>query len=198
MKKNRLLLLFFLNIIASCNKNPNPTPSPTNTPLPKLATLYTNSIDSVALDFAICDGYISDDGGAKVISRGFCWSTNPEPTYSNSKIEIGLDTGQFTGKISNLVLNTTYYVRAFAMNMAGISYGKQLSFKTGMPNIGLSYQGGVIAYVDFTGSHGFIAAPICCTAFQTAPYGRRRSEAAHPSFSFQASHLDSYSSNALQ
>jgi uncharacterized protein (TIGR02145 family) len=41
---------------------------------------------------------------------------------------VGSGTGTFSGTITGLSPNTTYYVRAFATNGAGTSYGNELSF----------------------------------------------------------------------
>ncbi len=55
-------------------------------------------------------------------SWGICWSTSPNPTVDNSNV------GYYY--IENLVPNTTYYVRAYAINSVGIAYGNQVSFTT--------------------------------------------------------------------
>jgi hypothetical protein len=61
--------------------------------------------------------------------------------------------------ITGLTGNTLYYVRAYATNSVGTSYGNQVSFTTlaGF-YIGQSYGGGVIFYIDGTGQHGLISA----------------------------------------
>jgi uncharacterized protein (TIGR02145 family) len=50
-----------------------------------------------------------------------------------SSNEIG--TGTFTSNITGLTQATTYFVRAYATNIAGTSYGEQLSFTTGITDI---------------------------------------------------------------
>ena len=64
-----------------------------------------------------------------VTARGICWSTKPNPTISDSKTD-GSGTGSFTSSLSNLASQTTYYVRAYATNEKGTSYGEQKSFTT--------------------------------------------------------------------
>ena len=59
-------------------------------------------------------------------------------------------------------MGTTYYIRAYATNSAGTSYGNELSFTTNAPvyAIGQLHAGGIIFYIDSTGYHGMV----CTTA----------------------------------
>ena len=91
------------------------------------AIVTTNSIYSITQNSAYCSGNISDDGGATVTERGFCYSTNTtSPTISNSKISSGTGIGSFYRNITQLSSGTTYYVRAYSVNKAGVSYGNTL------------------------------------------------------------------------
>ncbi len=104
-------------------------------------------------------------GGANVTARGFCWSTNSNPTLSDNNISGTFATpatDTFYANLANLTPNTTYFVRAYATNSAGTAYGNQLSITTssgttGSHKIGESFGGGTVFYVDGTG-HGLIAA----------------------------------------
>ncbi|MFW5760796.1 MAG: hypothetical protein ACOCXH_07455, partial [Cyclobacteriaceae bacterium] len=75
-------------------------------------------------------GTILDDGGAAITVRGVCWSTSEEPTIDDNKTEDGTGDSDFTSLITNLEANTTYYVRAYAKNSEGTSYGDQENFTT--------------------------------------------------------------------
>ncbi|MGE0079141.1 MAG: Calx-beta domain-containing protein [Bacteroidales bacterium] len=57
---------------------------------------------------------------------------NGSTTTSDSKVDKGAasTTGAFTASITGLTANTTYYVRAYAISSAGVSYGDVVSFKT--------------------------------------------------------------------
>jgi len=55
------------------------------------------------------------------------------PTISDSHTLDGSGTGAFTSDITGLNGDTTYYVRAYATNSAGIGYGNNLTFKTDPP-----------------------------------------------------------------
>ena len=54
------------------------------------------------------------------------------------------------------MVSGTYYVRAYATNSIGTAYGNEVSFTIVSLNIGDSYQGGKVAYLDATGQHGLI------------------------------------------
>lgn len=95
-----------------------------------LATLTTNAVSALTTSSASTGGNITSDGGGAVTARGVCWSTSQNPTTSNSKTTDGSGTGSFTSSITGLTAATTYYIRAYATNSAGTSYGNQLTFVT--------------------------------------------------------------------
>jgi hypothetical protein len=86
----------------------------TNFPAPSFLTPNSISVGSS----------IQSNGGATISEQGFVWGTISNPTTSNSKI-IGS-----TATISGLLSNTTYYVRAYAINAAGTGYSNERSFTT--------------------------------------------------------------------
>ena len=96
----------------------------------KTPELITNSISQFTDTSAISGGKITNDGGAKIITTGICWSTSPNPSINNTHTTDSLLQGGFTSKISSLIQVTKYYVRAYATNSMGISYGNELSFTT--------------------------------------------------------------------
>lgn len=98
-------------------------------------TVTTNSVSNITFESATCGGNVTDDGGANVTARGVCWSTSQNPTISDNKTTDGSGTGSFTSNLINLNENTTYYVRAYATNEKGTSYGEQKSFTTLDPTI---------------------------------------------------------------
>ena len=106
-----------------------------------LASVSTNPISTITTNNAISGGNIIYDGGAAVTQRGVCWSINPNPTISNNLTINGSGTGNFTSNISGLPPATTYYVRAYAINTIGISYGNELTFSTIGPGAGVTFDG---------------------------------------------------------
>ncbi len=90
----------------------------------------TNDVSDIQATSAKGGGNVTTDGGATVTARGICWSTSQNPTISDSKTSDGTGTGSFTSTITGLTKNTTYYVRAYATNSIGTSYGEQKTFTT--------------------------------------------------------------------
>ncbi len=93
-------------------------------------TVYTSSVSNITSSAATCGGNVTSDGGATVNARGVCWSTSPNPTISGNHTTNGTGTGSFASNITGLTGSTTYYVRAYATNSAGTSYGSQKTFTT--------------------------------------------------------------------
>ena len=87
-------------------------------------------VSSITTTSAVSGGSISADGGGTIFASGVCWSTNQNPTTTDSKTSDGSGTGSFISNITGLTANTTYYVRAYATNSAGTAYGNQQYFTT--------------------------------------------------------------------
>jgi hypothetical protein len=97
-----------------------------------LPTVETTPIYDIMTTTASGGGEITDDKCATVYARGICWSTSPNPMINDYKTNDGSETGSFTSTLINLEPNTTYYVRAYATNSEGTSYGNQVSFTTNL------------------------------------------------------------------
>ena len=106
----------------------------------QLPMVTTNTITSITTNSATCGGDVTSNGASSVIARGVCWSTSQNPTVSESYTIDGSGTGSFTSNITGLTTGTTYYVRAYATNSAGTSYGEQRSF-TAVVDAGYSCPG---------------------------------------------------------
>jgi len=99
--------------------------------------LTTNSPSTILLTSAISGGNIINDGGAPVTARGVCWSTSPNPTTSDNMTSNGSDIGSFTSSLTNLTRNTKYYIRAYATNSIGTSYGEEHCFTTNISTVNI-------------------------------------------------------------
>ncbi len=100
----------------------------------KVPTLSTGSITSITLTSAITGGNVTSDGGAALTGRGLCYGMNPNPTILNSVVTDGsLETGVFSFTLVGLTRATKYYVRAYATNSVGTSYGAEINFSTTTP-----------------------------------------------------------------
>ncbi len=108
------------------------------TTLTVLPTVSTTSVTDVTDSSAVSGGTVTSDGGSTVTSRGVCWSTSENPTTASSRSENGTGTGTYISAVTGLEKGTTYYVRAYAVNMAGVAYGEQRSFKTTSPLVTLT------------------------------------------------------------
>ncbi len=95
-----------------------------------LPIITTNSVTTITGTQATCGGNITFDGGTAITARGVCWSTSQNPTISNSHTTNGTGSGNYSSVITGLQTITTYYVRAYATNEMGTSYGAQRSFTT--------------------------------------------------------------------
>ena len=122
-----------------------------------LPVITTSAVSSITSSTAISGGNITDDGGATISARGVCWSTTSNPTILNTKTNDGTGSGSFTSSITGLSIGITYFIRAYATNNIGTSYGIQASFTTSSFVIGQSYQGGVIAYIFQPSDPGYIS-----------------------------------------
>lgn len=93
-------------------------------------TVTTATITNIAETTATGGGNVTSDGGLSVTARGVCWSQTTDPTTADSKTTDGSGTGSFTSSITGLTGNVLYYVRAYATNSKGTSYGANVSFTT--------------------------------------------------------------------
>lgn len=99
------------------------------------------------------EGTITATGGSQITSYGHCWSTTENPTIDDQCTNLGMTdkVGAFKSTIEDLLVNTTYYVRAYATNSQGTAYGEQTIVKTqsGESNV---WDGQIAS--DFAGGSG--------------------------------------------
>ncbi len=90
------------------------------------ATTPATSITSIS---AMSGGNVTNDGGATVTERGICYGTTSNPTTAGLKvIDPAPGVGSYVSSITGLTPNTLYYVRSYAINSVGTTYGTQISF----------------------------------------------------------------------
>jgi uncharacterized protein (TIGR02145 family) len=93
--------------------------------LPSVTTTIVTGISNTG---AISGGNVTDDGGANITAKGICWGTSSNPTIAlTTKTSEGTGKGIFTSTIAGLTPLTTYYLRAYATNQYGTSYGNELT-----------------------------------------------------------------------
>lgn len=108
------------------------------TPSPVAPTVTTQAANSITQTTATGNGNVTSDGGATITQRGVCWNTTGTPTTSDSTATSAGTTGAFTASMTGLSPNTLYYVRAYAINSVGTSYGSQVTFTTLAPQAQIS------------------------------------------------------------
>ena len=97
---------------------------------PVLESVSTTDVINIGGTTALARGYVGSVGGALVTERGFCWNTTGTPDINGAYMASGSGNGSFSGGMTGLTPNTTYYVRAYAVNSVGISYGNEITFST--------------------------------------------------------------------
>ena len=116
-----VLLTLLVNCLESCKKTPNTITKP---------EVETSQVAYITDNSALCVGFVKSDGGSKVVERGVCWSVEHNPIASDNHVIGGEGLGEFSCNITHLESNTTYYLRAYARNSVGESYGNEIAFST--------------------------------------------------------------------
>jgi hypothetical protein len=92
--------------------------------------ITTTAASAVSTESATSGGEVTGNGGEAVTDRGICWSTSASPDTSDFTTSDGIGIGSFTSLLTGLTGETKYYVRAYAINSEGISYGNEENFTT--------------------------------------------------------------------
>lgn len=95
--------------------------------LPSVATV---TVSKIGVGKASFSSKLLDNGNGNVTDCGFCYSTSANPTTSDASISYGKATGEFGKTVTGLNENTTYHVRAYAINELGTAYSEDVTFKT--------------------------------------------------------------------
>ena len=93
-------------------------------------TVTTSNINQISRIRAEGGGNVTWDGGSDVTSRGVCWGTIENPTIYDNITTDGVGTGNFNSVLNGLSPGTHYFVRAYATNSQGTSYGSNVEFAT--------------------------------------------------------------------
>jgi uncharacterized protein (TIGR02145 family) len=100
--------------------------------LPYLNTLGVNEVTYTSANTGGWVNVYFDDVESEILNKGLVWSTNPNPNLENNlgMIEFGGGTDNFYHTLENLMPHTAYYIKAFAENSLGITYGNEVKFYT--------------------------------------------------------------------
>jgi photosystem II stability/assembly factor-like uncharacterized protein len=128
----------------SCKKNeaaPEPEPEPQHLK----PTVTTKLITDITPTTAICQGAVTSEGSSPVTRVGVCWDTDPAPTQLSPHADLGAGSGNFKADMMPLKPGTKYYVRTYATNAEGTSFGEELSFITAQTwSFMTAYSGGAL------------------------------------------------------
>jgi hypothetical protein len=111
-----LTFLILAGMLISCKKSGVPP------------VVETSPITNVTAFSATCGGTVTDEGSSPVTAYGVCWAAKLNPTVQDLKTEDGAGVGEYISNIAGLYAGISYFVRAYATNAAGTSYGATRSF----------------------------------------------------------------------
>lgn len=97
----------------------------TSKTIPSVVTL---EVDQIGATVARCRGMVGSEGGGTVTVRGIALGSSSLPTREGNHKESA--SGAFEFFFDDLLPSTSYYVRAYAVNEMGISYGNEVEFTT--------------------------------------------------------------------
>ena len=100
--------------------------------LPQVVTLKTGETVTTGYYSASVKGTVTDPGSEPIVAYGHCWSLAESPTVEDSHTDFGQieNPVDFVSDIKGLIMNTTYYVRAYIQTGLDIYYGEQVTFRT--------------------------------------------------------------------
>ncbi|TXN35074.1 leucine-rich repeat protein [Flagellimonas hymeniacidonis] len=148
-------IIFLFLIFFSCSSDSS---SPNEMVEIDLPSVNTDAARNITTNSAEVDGTITSDGGGQVTARGFVWDTGSGPMLDDSKTTNGTGEGTFNVTMSDLEENTKYFVRAYATNAEGTTYGNEITFTT-LKNTPKTFNGDVYLGsqedVESFGSQGY-------------------------------------------
>lgn len=97
---------------------------------------YTSSTNTCDVNYRVVFGTFP------LLSHGLCFGLNPIPTTSDSIIDQGNNSGNFSCELTGLNLNETYYLRAFATDAGGTVYSNEIIVSTISNEISLDLKKG--------------------------------------------------------
>lgn len=98
--------------------------------------VLSTTIQKESTDFTVTvEVEITDEGTSGITEAGFCWSAeNKEPTLKDSSVkltdQLKGDNKTFGTTLKDLKPGTTYYIRSYATNGEGTTYGEVITFTT--------------------------------------------------------------------
>jgi uncharacterized protein (TIGR02145 family) len=128
MKMKRIWLLASLMVLGSvisCDQEEDFNPL--------LPSVQIDPITVITYNSAKGGGNVTDEGSSAVKSRGLIWAKTGEVTLENPDAEFSINgegPGSFNVEISGLKANSSYQIKAYAINNEGTGYSPPMSIET--------------------------------------------------------------------
>ena len=101
------------------------------TTLDGLPVVKTEPASNIKANSMVCYGEVLSDCDIPVTARGFCYGTNWYPTIEDALFTTtGKGLGKYQSTLTKLDFGKTYFIRAYATNEMGTSYGEQIEVST--------------------------------------------------------------------
>lgn len=113
---------------SACKKEDNTAPTGL------LPTVTTTQPIKVNDSTYTCGGNVTNQGSSAVTENGVVGSFDPNPSIDDPndvKISISSGAGAFSTNIAPFEVGKTYYIKAYAINQSGVTYGQEVSFTAG-------------------------------------------------------------------
>lgn len=140
----------------------------------------TSPVTMITAKTASTGGIIVNKGTSDLGGYGvYISSTNPIPTIGDLDLQGNFDANKFTCSLTGLFPDTKYYIRAYAINKSGISFGEVVSFTTekvgltailtNQPNSIYATAAKVGGTISNDGGSIFTSVGVCVSAVNTIP-----------------------------
>jgi len=160
MKKLSIILVVLTLFFTSCTKEVPPY-------------IDTSELEMIAVNYLGKDSvnFVANmENPYKAVTRGFCWSKNPNPTLDDFYDTILVDGSNTMILNTNIKDHDTYYVRAYFRNKKQLTYSSN-QLKINIFNkhfVGENFGGGIIFYMDTKQIHGMV---VCENDLGTFKFG---------------------------
>ena len=95
-----------------------------------LPVVNTDFATEITYNSAKSGGNVISDGGTEITAKGVCWNTTGNPALTDFNSNEGQGSGSFTSNLTGLAEGTKYFVKAYATNSSGTSFGDEINFTT--------------------------------------------------------------------
>lgn len=140
----------------------------------------TSPVMMITSKTATAGGIILNNGTSELGGYGvYVSAVNPIPSGSDIDIQGYLDSNKFTCSLTGLLAGTKYYIRAYAINKSGISFGEVITFTTekiglttivtNQPNSIYATSAKVGGTISNDGGSTFTSVGVCVSAVNLIP-----------------------------